>query len=310
MSAKTAKPRGGVIVPMITPLTDAGKLDEKSLSRVVDHLLAGGVDVIFVLGTTGEAASLSADMRSRLVAGTVEHVGGRIPVYAGISGNCLAESLAAAKEYLARGAEALVAHLPTYFPLNDEEQYRYFKALLDGASGPLILYNIPQTTNMTIPLDVVERLSEHPNAAGLKDSSPDVARTAELLMRMGKREKFPIFMGHTAFAAQGLAQGAAGYVPSTGNLAPTLCRHLYEAARAGEVDRAAKHQAALNTVGRLYQGNRSVGQSIAALKALMSEAKLCGPAVLPPLRTLDPAQRKQLLEGLKAENLTLTALAR
>jgi 4-hydroxy-tetrahydrodipicolinate synthase len=295
---------------MITPFTDSGKLDEKSLSRVVGHLLAGGVDVIFVLGTTGEAASLSADMRSRLVAQTLEQVGGRVPLYAGISGNCLAESLAAAKEYLARGVDALVAHLPTYFPLSDQEQYHYFKALLDGVAGPVILYNIPQTTNMTISLDVVEQLSGHPNAAGLKDSSPDPARTAELLMRMGKREKFPIFMGHTAFAAQGLSQGAVGYVPSTGNLAPTLCRHLYEAAQAGELDRAARHQTALNTVGRVYQGNRSVGQSIAALKALMSEAKLCGPMVLPPLRTLDPPQRKQLLEGLKAENLTLTTLAR
>lgn len=305
-----SKRRRALIVPMVTPVTDAGELDDRALRRVVDHLLAGGVDVVFVAGTTGESASLSAGMRSRLVASTVEKVAGRAGVYASISGNSLAESAAAAKEYLAVGADAVVAHLPSYFSLNDQEQHEYFKALLDRVGGPLIIYNIPQTTNMTVTVDTLERLAEHPNTAGVKDSAVDPTHLAELLMRLRGREGFAIFVGNTALASKGLSQGAEGFVPSVGNLAPTLCRHLHEAVRAGEWGRAKRHQEALDALGRVYQGGRTLGQSLAALKALMSEANLCGPSVLPPLLPTDETQKRRMLDAMKTEGLSLRALAR
>lgn len=305
-----SKRRRALVVPMVTPVTEAGELDDRGLRRVVDHLLAGGADGIFVAGTTGESASLSMEMRSRLVASAVDKVAGRAGVYAGISGNSLPESLAAAREFLAMGVDALVAHLPSYFPLSDQEQYDYFKTLLAKVNGPLIIYNVPQTTNMTMTVDVLERLAEHPNAAGVKDSATDPTHLAELLMRLRGREEFMIFVGNTALASKGLSQGAAGFVPSAGNLAPTLCRHLYEAVKAAEWNRAKRHQAALDALGRIYQGGRSVGQSIAALKALMNEANLCGPSVLPPLQPTDPQQRKQMLESMKTQGLSLAALAR
>ncbi len=235
-STNAPKQRRGVIVPMITPLTESGELDEKAARRVVDHLLAGGVDAIFVIGTTGESASLPAAWRPRLVAATVEQVGGRTGVYAGISSNCLSESLAAGKEYLRMGVDALVVHLPCYFPLSDQEQYHYFKTLLDGLAGPLVIYNIPQTTGMSISLEVVEQLAEHPNAAGLKDSAGDPARLSKLLQLLSGRDKFPVFVGTTALAAEGLKGGAAGYVPSIGNLTPSPCRDLYASAQAGRWD--------------------------------------------------------------------------
>lgn len=309
-STNAPKQRRGVIVPMITPLTESGELDEKAARRVVDHLLAGGVDAIFVIGTTGESASLPAAWRPRLVAATVEQVGGRTGVYAGISSNCLSESLAAGKEYLRMGVDALVVHLPCYFPLSDQEQYHYFKTLLDGLAGPLVIYNIPQTTGMSISLEVVEQLAEHPNAAGLKDSAGDPARLSKLLQLLSGRDKFPVFVGTTALAAEGLKGGAAGYVPSIGNLTPSPCRDLYASAQAGRWDEVKKHQALLDTLGKVCYGGRTIGQSVAALKALMSEAGLCGPTVLPPLQTLDRRQRQELMEGLKNEGLSLAELTR
>lgn len=310
MTPIAGKRRQALVVPMVTPVTESGELDERGTRRMIDHLMAGGVDVLFVAGTTGESASLSAAIRSRLVALTLETVGPRASVFAGISGNCLAESAAAAKEFLAMGVAAVVAHLPSYFPLSDEEQYQYFWALLEKVNGPLIIYNIPQTTNMTLTVDVLERLAEHPRAAGVKDSATDPTHLAELLMRLGNRENLAIFVGNTSLASKGLGQGAVGFVPSAGNLAPTLCRHLYEAVRTGEWNRAKRHQEALDGLGRVYQGGRSIGQSLAALKALLNEAGLCGPDVLPPLRKAEPAERKQMLERLKAEGLTLAALTR
>jgi 4-hydroxy-tetrahydrodipicolinate synthase len=303
-----AKRQPGVIVPLVTPLTEAGALDEKALRRMADHLVAGGVDAVFVIGTTGESASLPAALRSRLVAVTVEQFGGRVGVYAGISSNCLAESLAAGREYLRMGVDALVAHMPSYFPLSDQEQYDYFQALLDGLAGPLILYNMPHTTHMSIPLEVVERLADHPNVAGLKDSAGDSARLAKLLQLLGGREKFPIFVGTTTLATEGLKEGAEGFVPSIGNLIPAPCRDLYAAARAGKWDEAEKHQALLDTLGRICYGSGTLGQYLAALKALMSEVGLCGPTMLPPLQTVDRRQRQELLEGLKKKGLSLAEL--
>ncbi|MCJ7544625.1 MAG: dihydrodipicolinate synthase family protein [Phycisphaerae bacterium] len=305
-----SKRRRALIVPMVTPVTEAGELDDRGLRRVVDHLLAGGVDGVFVAGTTGESASLSVEMRSRLVASAVEKVAGRAGVYASISGNNLPESLAAAREFLAMGVDALVAHLPSYFTLSDQEQYEYFKTLLDKINGPLIIYNIPQTTNIAMTVDVLKRLADHPNAAGVKDSATDPTHLAELLKRLSRREDFTIFVGNTALASKGLSQGAAGFVPSAGNLAPTLCRHLYEAVKTADWSRAKRHQAALDALGGVYQGGRSLGQSIAALKALMHEASLCGPSVLPPLQPVNAPQRKLMLDSMKAQGLSLAALAR
>ncbi len=312
MSANRRRParREGVIVPMVTPVTSRFELDEPAVRRVVDYFLAGGIGGIFVVGTTGESASLSPDMRSRLVAVTVEQAAGRADVYAGVSGNCLAESVRAGNEYLQAGANALVAHLPFYYPLSDEEQLDYFTALLDAVDGPLVIYNIPITTHMTIPLDVVVKLADHPNAAGIKDSGRDVDRLKDLIKLLGDRQDYPVFVGYTAMAAEALKLGADGYVPSTGNIAPALCSDLYAAAREGRQADLDRCQSLVNAVGRVYQGGRTLGQSLAALKALMSAAGLCGPDVLPPLRTMDEPARRQIVETMEAEGLSLAELVK
>lgn len=302
--------RKGVIVPMITPVTESFELDEKSVRRVIDHLIAGGVDGIFVVGTTGESASLPMAMRSRLVELAVQHAAGRAEVYAGISGNCLTESLRAGREYLQAGADALVAHLPFYFALSDDEQLGYFQALLGGIPGPLVVYNIPPTTHMSIPVEVVAKLAGHPNAVALKDSSREEGRIAQLVERLGGHKDFAIFSGYTAKAAEHLRAGADGYVPSTGNLAARLSRRLYDAALAGRKDELDRCQAQMDAIGRAYQAGRTLGGSLAALKALMAEAGLCGPTVLPPLRTLDAHQRKQVVEGLVKEGLSVAELVK
>src|SRR5947208_10947568 len=111
----------GVVVPMISPVTPAGVIDEPAVERIVDHLIGGGVGGIFPLGTTGEAASMHRDEKRRLVEATVKHVAGRATVYAGIAANCLRESVEAAHAYKSVGVSAVVAHMPSYYPLTDVE---------------------------------------------------------------------------------------------------------------------------------------------------------------------------------------------
>src|SRR5512142_616148 len=105
----------GVIVPMVTPLTQQGELDEPALRRIIDFLVAGGVQGIFVLGTTGEGPSVPREMRARVVHLAVEYAGGHAQVYAGIASTVCEETIDSARDYLRRGVTAVVAPLPSYY---------------------------------------------------------------------------------------------------------------------------------------------------------------------------------------------------
>lgn len=294
------KPYHGVVVPMITPVTYQGDLDEPAVRWVIDHLIEGGVSGIFVLGTTGEAASVPRAMRSRLVAITVEHVGDRAITYAGIGDNSLAHSVQAAEEYLRLRVDAVVAHLPSYYALSPEEQCDYYAALTGRIPGPLMLYNMPKTTRMSISIEVVEKLSHHPRIIGLKDSENDVARLQAVMGALGGRSDFAVFVGVSALSARALSLGVDGMVPSPAHLVPDLCQRLYESGVQGDVAKAEEYQRQVNQVADIYVRNRTLGQSLAALKAAMGALDLCGPDVLPPLRPLDAAQqeavRREFLE--------------
>jgi 4-hydroxy-tetrahydrodipicolinate synthase len=288
---------------MVSPATPSGDLDEAAAHRLIDWLVEGGVDGVFVLGTTGEAASLPMRARRQLARLAAERVAGRCLVYAGIGGNCLEESIAAGRECLAQGADAVVAHLPAYFPLAPAEMVQYYRMLADRLEGPLVIYNMPPTTHMSIPLDALEELSGHPNIVGLKDSENDLGRLKNVLAAFRSRSDFAVFIGPSVHAVETLAAGADGVVPSSGNLVPDLWRRLYGHARAERQAEAATLQQRLNAIAHVYQAARSLGQSMAGLKVALEAKGLCGPTVLPPLRTLEAAERARIRNELASLGL-------
>lgn len=298
-----ARAHRGVVVPMVSPATPSGDLDEAAAHRLIDWLVEGGVDGVFVLGTTGEAASLPMRARRQLARLAAERVAGRCLVYAGIGGNCLEESIAAGRECLAQGADAVVAHLPAYFPLAPAEMVQYYRMLADRLEGPLVIYNMPPTTHMSIPLDALEELSGHPNIVGLKDSENDLGRLKNVLAAFRSRSDFAVFIGPSVHAVETLAAGADGVVPSSGNLVPDLWRRLYGHARAERQAEAATLQQRLNAIAHVYQAARSLGQSMAGLKVALEAKGLCGPTVLPPLRTLEAAERARIRNELASLGL-------
>lgn len=282
------KPSGtscsGVIVPMVTPFTPAGSVDEPAIGRIVNSIIANRIGGVFPLGTTGESASIHPDEKRRVVASAVRHVAGRATVYAGIAGNCFRESIDAAAAYRQLGVTAVVAHLPSYYALSDDEIESYFLRLADAVSLPLVLYNIPPTTHHSITLDAVDRLREHPNIVAIKDSSGDGPRVIELLARCGGRGGFPVLVGSSATYGLGLRHGAAGIVPSGGQIAGDKYQAMYDAAMAQRWDELQRLQDETNAIVAAYLKGRSVGQSLAALKAIMEKRGLCGRTMLPPLR--------------------------
>ena len=293
----------GAVVPVVTPVTSAGDVDKAALERLIDFQLAGGVRGIFVLGTTGEGASVPRAQRAPMVQHTVAHVRGRALVYAGIGDTCLADSLAAANDYFRSGVDAVVALPPVYFPLSPPELLAYFKLLLDRVAGPVILYNIPSTTRVSIPPDVVAELQGHPRLVGLKDSENDAARHEALIKRFGQDPSFSIFVGVGALMASGLRQGAHGIVPSVGNLAPDICQQFCEAAERGDWASVEQKAARMNAVAALYQKGRTLGQSLAALKAALHLRGVCGRDMLPPLLSVSETELETLRNEMRQLHL-------
>lgn len=287
----------GVVIPMVTPVTPEGNLDEPAVSRLIEYIIDGGVSGIFVLGTTGEAASIPPSMKLRLVEITVQQVAKRVQVYAGISDNCFSNSTQAARAYLDLGVDVIVAHLPICYELNASEQEAYFEALSKSISGPLMIYNIPSTTKMSIPLEVVQRLSELPNIVGLKDSQNDINRLTQIIGLPIDRSNFGFFTGTTALSVDALKMGWDGTVPSLGNLVPGLCQRIYSSMESGQFDDAMIYQKQLDDLSTLLRDKLSLAQSLAAHKTALSALNICGPSVLLPLQPLSEEHQIKLKEA-------------
>jgi 4-hydroxy-tetrahydrodipicolinate synthase len=179
----------------------------------------------------------------------------------------------------------------------------YFDLLIDRTPGPILLYNIPQTTHMSIPTDVAEQLSTHPRVVGFKDSENVPGRPEDLARRFSGRADFSLFMGVSVLSAHALRLGFQGLVPSSGNLVPGLWHDLYAAAVARDWTRVDALQKQVDAVGQVFQKNRTLAQSLAALKAGLESLGLCAPTVLPPLRTLTSDERRLVHHELNALQL-------
>ena len=252
---------------------------------------------ILILGTTGEGPCIPRVLRRPLIERAVGTARKRILIYANVAENSLADTIASAKEFITAGAEVIAALPPFYFPPRPAELIAWFRVLLDAAPGPVVIYNIPLTTRVSIPLEVIGELAGHPRLVGVKDSENDPKRHEELLKRFGRRNDFSIFIGVGALMAQGLKSGADGIVPSVGNLIPKDCQEQVEAARRQDwaaVDAIAVRQA---EVAAVYQKGRTLAQSLAALKGLLHHRGICSPHVFPPLLPMSAAE----LDALRGE---------
>jgi 4-hydroxy-tetrahydrodipicolinate synthase len=289
----------GAMVPLVTPFAVGGTLDEAALARLVEWQVGGGVAGIFVLGTTGEGAHVPPEVRRQLVAQTVRFTRQRAMVFAGL-GDVRGADTSEANEFLQAGANAVVAHPPVSEKVPADKLLGWYESLLQRVEGPLLLYNMPMTTGVSIPLDTVAQLLGHPKLAGIKDSENNPLRHEELLQRFGGKENFSVFIGVGALMQKGLRLGADGIVPSVGNLIPDVCGHLCLAAKQADWTAAENYSVRMNAVAALYQKGRNLNESLSALKAAMHLRGLCGPQVLPPLRKVSEGElekiRRQLLE--------------
>lgn len=299
----------GVVVPMVTPVNANGTLDTSAVARIITFFGQAGVSPL-LMGTTGEGNSVSqADgllmvetaVKARNTLDATPNTPHSTLIYAGLTGNCYAEQLRQAEAYTRAGADVIVATLPTYYALTAEQMENYYRSLADTIQGPLMLYNILATTHMSIPVDVIRRLADHPNIVGLKDSERDMERMEQCIDIARGRDDFSYFCGWAAQSAHSLALGGDGIVPSTGNYVPEMFQQLYEAAIAGDTAEANRLQTVTNEIAKIYQQDRTLGQSLAALKVMMQTKGLCEPWMLMPLTRLSAEEEQAIKVKVKSE---------
>ena len=275
----------GVVVPMVTPLNSDHSIDKDAVTRIM-KLFSSNLLNPLILGTTGESSSIGEKASLDFVSEAVRSKGKGQFIYAGLVGNQVEELIKRGNLYMEIGADVVVATLPSYYSLNSSQMVDFYTLLADNINGPVMMYNIKATTQMSIPVDVVQHLSQHPNIWGLKDSERDIERMKDFIMKYKNRPDFSFFCGWGAQTAESLKLGADGIVPSTGNIAPELYRNLYQSAMLGDFISAERYQLETDKVAQIYQKGRSLGESLAALKVMMHIKSLCEKEMMPPLSKL------------------------
>lgn len=288
----------GVVVPMVTPVTKEGDIDVKAVERIIDNFAKYNVSAL-LMGTTGEGNSVAVEQGVKMIEAAAKAAAGRITIYAGLAGNCVSEQMEAAKKFVAAGADVIAATLPCYYALTPEQMMKYYTDLADVLTIPLMLYNITITTHMSIPVDVIEKLSHHPNIVGLKDSEDNQERMEEILRLVADRDDFAYFCGCAANSAKALSLGADGIVPSVGNYLPKMYADLFDAGVKGDTATAEDLQQKTIEIGKINTAGLTLGQSLAGLKVIMKMVGLCDTFMLPPLTGLDEDTVKRIQEQAK-----------
>ena len=294
------RPLRGIIPPMITPLSGPDTLDLPGLERLVEHVLAGGVHGLFVLGTTGEAPSLSHELREDLVRRVCGQVGGRVPVLVGITDTAFGESLRMAETACDAGAAGLVLAPPYYFAAGQPELLEYIGHLCEKLPLPLFLYNMPSHTKVVFEPDTVRQAAAIPGVVGLKDSGGDMTYFHRVHAALRSRRDFSLLIGPEMLLAEAVLFGAHGGVCGGANVAPRLFVELWEAARDGRLARVRALQEKVMALSALYAVGRYGSSYLKGLKCALSCMGICDDFLAEPFHRFRPPERRAIAKRLRA----------
>jgi 4-hydroxy-tetrahydrodipicolinate synthase len=289
---------------MVTPLRDRDTLDEAGLERLLEHILAGGVHGLFILGTTGEAPSLSYRLRQELIERTCRQVNGRLPVLVGITDTAFVESVRIAGMAAEAGAAAVVLAPPYYFAASQKELLEYLGHLVPQLPLPLFLYNAPTHTKVVYEVETVRRAAELPAIVGLKDSSANMIYFQRLLTQFRDRSDFTLLVGPEELLGECTLLGGCGGVSGGANLYPQLYVQLYEAARSRDLDRLAVLQQQIMRISNSIYCLGSSGSSyLRGLKCALSILGICDDFLAEPFQRFEPPERALVAQALRGVGL-------
>ena len=299
MSTTPISPWRGIIPPIVTPLRSRDELDVPGLERLIEHILAGGIHGLFLLGTTGEAPSLSYRLRRELIERACRQVAGRVPVLVGITDTAFVEAVHLAQFAAQAGAQALVLAPPYYFPNSQPELLEYVQHLAPELPLPLFLYNMPSHTKTIFEVETVRRAMEIPNIVGLKDSSANMVYFHRLIGLLPERPEWALLTGPEELLAESVLLGGHGGVCGGANLQPRLYVELYEACVARQLDRVTElHARVMRISSTLYHVGRYGSAFLKAIKCALHEIGLCDDFMAEPFHRFREEERTRVRKVL------------
>lgn len=268
----------GIITPLLTPFNrDATQsINYDAVDKLIDYVIANGVDGVFALGSNGEFHVTSPTERIEFVKRVVEHTDHRVPVYAGPGACSTREAVYMAQAMEAEGADALSVISPYFVQVNERELTSYFEAVAHSVKIPIILYNIPRLTGINISDKVFEHLAELDNVAGIKDSSRNL-ENLQSYIDVAKPRGLSVLVGSDGIIARGYRMGAHGAIAGMSNVIPKHMVELFAALRDGNDELADKMQEDVNII-------RSVNGKATMPSVLKRSLELAGIAPMGPAR--------------------------
>jgi len=298
------KVHNGIITPLVTPLIDNDTLDVEGLERLIEHVIAGGVHGIFVLGTTGEAQSLSFSLREEMIRQTSKILKGRLPLLVGISDTSLADSVRLSYSAAEYGADAVVSAAPYYFAAAQPELIDFYEALIPKIALPIYLYNMPTHTKVSFAPTTLYRLSENEKVIGFKDSSANGTYLQSIIYTMREKKDFSIFVGPEEMTAEAVLMGASGGVSGGANMFPKLYVDLYNAAKAKDIETVRKLQRKVMQISTTIYSQGKYGSSfLKGVKCALSVLGICSDTLALPFVKFDAEDRIKITEAIEKLDL-------
>jgi len=307
MQKNLVYPMRGIIPPLVTPLLDNNTLDVEGLERLIEHVISGGVHGIFILGTTGEFASLGYSLRQELIERTCLLVKGRVPVLVGISDSAFAESLNLARKSADCGADAVVLTPPYYFSSGQPELLEYFKRIMAQMPLPLFIYNMPVHTKVMIAPETVLAASEIPGIIGMKDSSANLPYFNQVQYLLRDRPDFTFMVGPEEILPEFVLMGGHGGVNGGANLFPKLYVDLYDASVTRDFEKISLLRGkVLQICSSVYNVGHFGSSYLKGLKCALSIQGICSDFMAEPFHRFKENERAKIKEALS--NLDLTGI--
>lgn len=282
----------GSLVALITPFTDDLHIDKPALRRLIDWHIACGTGGIVIAGTTGESSTLSHTEHRDLLVTAVEHGAGRIPIMAGVGANSTAEAVELAKFASEHGVDSLLSVVPYYNKPTQQGLVAHFSAQADASAVPLVLYNVPGRTVIDMAVSTVVALARHPNIAGLKDATGDMARAADIAA--AAPPGFMQYSGDDFTTLPYLALGGHGVISVLANILPAEVVALCADMAASRLPEARARFARLLPLTRALFSESSPGP----VKLAAALRGLCGAQLRLPMCEVGPACDAAVREAL------------
>lgn len=226
----------GTATAMITPFEADGGINFNAFGEMIERQISGGTDMLVILGTTGEPATMTEEEKTSVMEFSVKKAKGRVKLVFGCGSNCTAHAEKAAKKAEEIGADGLLAVTPYYNKCTQNGLVAYYESICNAVKIPVIAYNVPSRTGVNILPATMARLAEIPNMAGIKDAGGNMAQTMETLRLL--RGKCDLYSGEDALNLPILAVGGDGVISVVSNLVPADVKRMYTAIKAGKTEEA------------------------------------------------------------------------